>query len=862
MGAPSNSPSSNQTGAPPLSPSEARARDFLAQGRWRKARDEFKVLCKIDRAKYLPLLIQANVGLTREMLAKGLVSEAQPVLAYLKTIAAPAELQPLELEFALKSGDGDRQIACFIPLLTAPNAQLSDDEKRRLADQLVVAFQPIESALPDAARLAVEVGAVQQALQAVAAEQYESALAGLRPLPQSSLVSHWRLFVKGLVAFHQGDRDKAARCFHALPANSVPGRARLSYLVWLGEPLVPGKTTALRDEAGATFCRLVGAPGADRLIREAEGHWRAARPFEMYRLLRKNLSGFPSEGLDWMGTLTRFCFHCLFVLPFEEAGDYADALDDLADAGKTKNETELKLILRVLCLFHGADGGPEILNSQWQQFIGLVHHAKKPNPRLAAVAYDWLGNALATAPADPFSSMAAPGQPAFLSEAIEALRKSIELDPENLAAHLHLVEAYRLGHNHSERNRLLDDMTQRFPESKAVLVLAGGRCLDRKAYAKGAGYFARALALDRLDPAVPDALVTAKLLHAQQLFKDRRPDKARQLFDGLAELILDPPGNCVRSRWALQLRRGLLEQLLGDASLAGPWLAEARAASPSVAAFLVFAQTLELFYAPGHKSEGSFEREFALLCQNPVKGSEAVVLLRLHEYWQRCEQPSAEQQCERMIDRFLRAAAKSVFQRDDCRQVAELIRPHSHFSAGLAAWIKRGLKQDARDPLLRFYQWQHQRDAFTTPGATGYRLQPLLDEAVRRQDDHAGKLIRKELEAIKAHPPRPLPPPFEDEFEDVFSEDPGMEGDEVLDNLPPMGPEGDGLAQGIIELLRNASEAEIKKLRRTRPKGMPEMVFDAILNAVRQPLPLPTPSKPPNQPKPPPWADPNQLDLF
>ena len=111
MGAPSNSPSSNQTGAPPLSPSEARARDFLAQGRWRKARDEFKVICKIDRAKYLPLLIQANVGLTREMLAKGLVSEAQPVLAYLKTIAAPAELQPLKLEFALKSGDGGRQIA-------------------------------------------------------------------------------------------------------------------------------------------------------------------------------------------------------------------------------------------------------------------------------------------------------------------------------------------------------------------------------------------------------------------------------------------------------------------------------------------------------------------------------------------------------------------------------------------------------------------------------------------------------------------------------------------------------------------------------------------------------------------------------
>ena len=61
---------------PVLDPLEKQAREYLAAGRWRKARDEFKVLVKKDRVRFLPLLIEANMGLAREMLGKGLVSEA------------------------------------------------------------------------------------------------------------------------------------------------------------------------------------------------------------------------------------------------------------------------------------------------------------------------------------------------------------------------------------------------------------------------------------------------------------------------------------------------------------------------------------------------------------------------------------------------------------------------------------------------------------------------------------------------------------------------------------------------------------------------------------------------------------------
>ena len=55
----------------------ARVLDFIKAGLWRKARDAAKELCKKDRSRYLALLIQANVGLMREMLGKGLVKEAE-----------------------------------------------------------------------------------------------------------------------------------------------------------------------------------------------------------------------------------------------------------------------------------------------------------------------------------------------------------------------------------------------------------------------------------------------------------------------------------------------------------------------------------------------------------------------------------------------------------------------------------------------------------------------------------------------------------------------------------------------------------------------------------------------------------------
>ena len=52
----------------------------MQAGRYRKARDDFKTLCKKDRGRYLPLLIEANVRLARQMLDTGFPDNARQVI--------------------------------------------------------------------------------------------------------------------------------------------------------------------------------------------------------------------------------------------------------------------------------------------------------------------------------------------------------------------------------------------------------------------------------------------------------------------------------------------------------------------------------------------------------------------------------------------------------------------------------------------------------------------------------------------------------------------------------------------------------------------------------------------------------------
>ena len=67
---------------------------FMRDGKWRKARDAAKDLCKKDRPRYMPLLVEANAGLARELIGKGLAKDAAPATAKVMPDAVRAVATP------------------------------------------------------------------------------------------------------------------------------------------------------------------------------------------------------------------------------------------------------------------------------------------------------------------------------------------------------------------------------------------------------------------------------------------------------------------------------------------------------------------------------------------------------------------------------------------------------------------------------------------------------------------------------------------------------------------------------------------------------------------------------------------------
>ncbi len=855
-------PTAEQMGA-----AERRAREFLVAGRFRKARDEIKLLCKIDRPKYLPLLIEANQGLAREMLAKGQVSEAQQVIAYLRTIASPADVRAVELEIAVKSNDAKTVLSGALPLLADPSTPLPESEKRRLAEHLLLTFQPIPVDDPRNAPLAAEIQAVSQALEAVSSGQFERALELFRPVPHGSVLGHWKLFVKGLTAFYRGDMGKAARAFSGLPPDSVAAKAGRPFLLLTGErPLDAGANRQPSEATISHACRLAGQPGLGVMLARAEYEWERHHYQASYKALRESLSGFPSQDPDVLGSLSAFYFNAIFALPGNSAGGYGVFFDNLEFNGRVKNPVEQLLISRMLALYLEREIPFEELTTYWENFLRLEEQLHGANPRLTSLVYGKLG-AVGAKPRAP-SLFSGPSPVLRDSKgAIEALQKSIALDPANLEAHLALCRVFEAARLAGERNRLLDTMTERFPRNKAVLVQAARGCMDRQAYAKGLGYLADALELDRIDPAIPELMVAAKLKMAQQSYDRQHLDKARQIFAEIRNHSVDNPLDFARGRWGLIIREGLLELLHGERSRGKDLLAQARSAGPAPAAFVLFAHFA--FYDFTAEITPAFPLQEELRASKHEAGvTHAAILLRIYNYWRGGPNLSKLGAAEDFIRQYLHKAVKHPFTPAEARILVEQLHPDSCFKLEIHRFVERALKLDKTDPFFRLYDHLLQPPArtpfFGKPKAgPPADLARISEDAARRGDEKTARLARQLLEQSQLPPPAPLPAEEPDDF-DEGGEFPDPEAsDATAQSLEAM--------KDVLSMLVGATDAEIRSFRKTFPKALPLEMFDAMVEASRNGMPFPPPpfSSPgnklggaenfkPSSPKP----DPNQLELF
>ena len=327
--------------------------------------------------------------------------------------------------------------------------------------------------------------------------------------------------------------------------------------------------------------------------------------------------------------------------------------------------------------------------------------------------------------------------------------------------------------------------------------------------------------------------------------------------------------------------RRLMERLFGDAARGEALLLEARAAAPFPGAFLFFAHLAERVYSP--KACGGWAEEFKALAKGEASAGHAVTLVHIFRYWKLLLEEAGYRNEEAILRKYLENAVHLPFTRDEASRLITVVGPDPQFTSEVQGFINRILRDDPKDPHFRMFR------IVTSPApvfpqqvaSARQETREIIEEATRRGDEATVKLARSFLAELDQH----FHGPVEDEgpYDDEEPEDEPFEDDSDISGMPPdMSPKDLAAMASVMDLLANASEADLRRMRKHPPKGVPKQFVDILIDLARSgapfpPLPnfgpptkpaakpplIPVPAKPLHPPPPPkPKYDPNQPELF
>jgi len=582
---------------------------FMAAGRWRKARDAAKELCKRDRGRYLDLLIKANVGLVREMLGKGLLKEAKTVLDYLASFAPADTMMMLRAEMAAPTGK--RQVEAvadsggagwWVAALRADEVLMKGGTvfpaDQAAVDLLVTDSYEVDGVDGDgrATRLAAELKAVRAACAATGEGHWEEAKDALRGLPRQSIFWQWRIFLRGVRCVFEEEAETARRCFAQLPEISALARAAAALAPDLAGCVRPLPATARIP----LYLAATGQPPEWAApILAAVASWKAGRKIQAFDDLASGMKAvFPSVVPGLPSLLTDSILPSYARMNDDDWADSETLYKRYAmDRVKTKTQFQKPVLayFRSMCSAEIGEMPPEELDRCWRTVIELWQVCHGPNPQRDSLAWHWLGGILEKAAkrdTNPFD-FDPKGKREGLVKALDAYEKSVASDETNEAAWLALASLLVNQGATKKSDKMLDELVKKFPRNKGVLILAAHSASARKSHAKGAVFLRAALALDPLDRDLKNRLVASLMSRVREARPKGAPTE--ELWAEIEPLLEDhpPEDHLMLSRWMARVRRSLLDTAPEPIALAE---LDAIARAPSGLIRVFFTATLASVY--------------------------------------------------------------------------------------------------------------------------------------------------------------------------------------------------------------------------------------------------------------------------
>ena len=798
------------------------------------------MLFKLEPEVYRDQYIKATQAVIKLAISEDKQGEAEQLLDYLEQLGVDSgQLKPQKLLLASQSGDKSATAELMLGLLD------SSDEADRLkgADMLVLARAP-------------EAAQINQAISHLCRREWDQVAHSLRDVGRKSPFAHWRLFLRGCVAFYQNDAAAAQACFSRLPPETVPARKSQAYRTW--QPNSGDWKNASASEIGE-ICKLHGFPGLADALMKSHAYWRKKNHIKAYEVLKRAKSGFPSLDVNLPGQLTRFFQFADLDLNGNELDHWISAVYDMSDKKYFSGPYDKYIFSNILTRV----GGEFVSGSTWSVFIQAREKLFGKKPRFAAICH--FTRALPALQVNCCEDCIKNAR----ADAIEFLKTSIQTDPSYEEAHTQLLSSYQKLRMKSEANKLLDIMTKQFPSSKTVLLQAGRSCIDRKAYAKGLTYLQRAREADPLNTEI-QAEIRRGLLEKTIGHYCRKPaaqlDKARETFEQLLDSI-SPNSAFGESREFIMLHGSVLEdKITSSPSLSAKRRAEADSIPRHVSEF--FVTLYREIYGVNPSKRGSL-RPPSLKLKGEKTPDQALQMIRI--FSKILQSKIGDNLHYKWMDwlfEYISDAIRNLTKNE--RNIAVemfqlMLKNFRRSSASLHLLIEKWRTLDDKDPLFACWNWTHS-SRFPSPN----ELAETRKEAQARGDQLALKEIaeiEKQQKIEEEHFSNPGSI-FDDEYDDDEYDDDELDEDELdedeFDEDEDMDLDLDGSFMNIVEQLSSLSFSErVELLKKT---GLPardaKLLAESMDGISPTPeLPQPKPTRAPRKPKSTPRPDPNQYDL-
>ncbi len=738
---------------------EEQARDDLEKKKFRQAKDGFKELCKLDKEKYLPKLLECYHGLANQMIQNGQLSDAAQIIDNIKALTGDKDEGTLDILIAMKKKDYDAVARIYADLLSRGKNLANIQELPRVADALVIVFQEfpqLKSACPE---IDEELCAVQHALEDISAERYEEAWLKAKKIAVHSLFSHWKLFIKGLIAFYKKEDQRALEALGRISSNTLLRDIAQPYMALLNSKIIDRNT--IHESFVKKMCIVAGYPDLVSILPRADSLWKAGRYYDSYCHIRNTMKTFPEESSDISGTLTRFYFNSIHHLPGKAAMKYLDDLLKNDTVASPEYNLEKVLICKAESLFFenklvDDDEDDSDCAQVWECFLETYRKVFGSNNKLESLVYFRLGSLFAVEkPQEPplFPWLPVRKNKDLLRSAHLAehyFNKSISMDKNNKDAYLGLLQVYEKTYNQSKANKLLDRLIPLFPDDSAILTRAGVSCVERKSYIKGMKYLEQATQRDPLDSTIKDHLGFSYLKAARVYFDKKQMDQGRNIFEKALKNGVSNAHDFNRGYAYIYARWAVLELKNENKDAANEKLQLARGKAEKLLPLLYFTQLISRCYelpdTSLQKLNAEVDREWSL----PPTPENAVALLMIYSYINTLGFAWLKAEMKRVVLYALDASDKPC-SRNDALGIVSFALPDKQAHKLGDVYIKKMLEKDREDPQFHYLKYQLQiMNSRRLPGKEGIEeLNRILHLAEKRNNRELVRDLRKRIKALE-----------------------------------------------------------------------------------------------------------------